>query len=166
MPQHDYRFAKVGHQDMPMLRGWLAQPHVRQWWGDPQTEIALMKQDLGQGPTDMRIVHADRPFAYIQDYPVHHWPMPQYADMPKGARAIDTFLGDTEYLGRGHAQAYLRQRARRLIENGAPMVAVDPDPANHKAIRAYRAAGFAGDSVLPSEDGDMVLVLTFAPSSD
>ena len=67
-PPDLYSFTRVTRADYPLLRGWLAQPHVRAWWGDPEEEIALIDEDIESGPTDMRLVaSADRPFAYVQD---------------------------------------------------------------------------------------------------
>lgn len=158
----EYTFTPLTRSDYPMLRKWLSEPHIAGWWGDPDEEIALMEEDLVSGPTDMRIVQYDnQPFAYIQDYPAHHWPAPQYAGYPKATRAIDTFLGEPDYLGKGHAAGYLRQRAHELIAAGAPFVVVDPSPENKTAIGAYRKAGFEGDQVLPCEDGDLTLIMDF-----
>lgn len=164
-----YRFEKVTRDDFPMLRHWLSEPHVGGWWGDPEEELALIEKDLVNGPTDMRIVHADAPFAFVQDYPHDGWPAPQYAGYPAGTRAMDTFLGAPAYLGKGHAQAYLRQRALELIAAGAPCVVTDPDPENARGVATWRGAGFCGDRVTPCEDGDPVLVLEFdraAPGGD
>lgn len=144
-----------------MLRRWLSEPHIGGWWGDPDEEIALIEADLENGPTVMRIVWDDKPFAYVQDYPAHHWPMPHYVDFPQNTRAMDTFLGDPAYLGRGHAARYLRQRASELIAAGAPKVVIDPSPDNLRAVRAYRSAGFAGEEIRPCEDGDPVIVMEF-----
>ncbi len=164
MPRPDYGFVPLTRADYPLLRRWLAEPHVRAWWGDPDTEIALIEEDIDTGPTDMRIVCLDgHPFAYVQDYPVDHWDMPHYAEYPPGARGMDTFLGEPSMLGRGHASAYLRQRALDLLAAGCPKVVIDPDPANERALRAYRRAGFAGDAIRPCEDGDPVLVMEFRP---
>ena len=145
-----------------MLRTWLAEPHIGGWWGTPDVEIALIEDDFENGPTDMRIVHLDdTPFAYVQDYPAHHWPMPQYGHFPKDTRAVDTFLGDPNYLGKGHAAGYLRQRADELIAAGFPKVVVDPSPENTRAVATYCKAGFAGDQIVPCEDGDPVRVMEF-----
>lgn len=144
-----------------MLRQWLSQAHIGGWWGDPDTEIALIDEDMTNGPTDMRIVWADKPFAFVQDYPAHHWHMPHYADFPKGTRAMDTFMGDATYLGQGHAARYLRQRALELQVAGAPVVVIDPSPDNLRAVRAYRTAGFVDHETRPCEDGDPVLVMVF-----
>ncbi|MBM7066481.1 GNAT family N-acetyltransferase [Actibacterium sp. 188UL27-1] len=149
--------------DYPMLQHWLSQPHIGGWWGSPECEIALFKRDLDTGPTDMRIVWADAPFAYVQDYPAHFWPAPQFAGLAKDARAIDTFLGDPAYLGQGHGSTYLCQRATELTKAGASTIVVDPDPQNTRAIAAYTKAGFTPLEERVCEDGDPVLVMTFTP---
>lgn len=157
----DYRFVPVARTDYPMLRRWLAAPHMDGWWGTPEAEIALIEAEIDTGPADMRIVHADRPFAFVQDWPVET--APQFADAPHGARAIDTFLGEPGYLGLGHAALYLRQRATALLAGGAPAVLTDPDPANGRAVATYRRAGFRDVAIRPCEDGDPVLVLRYDP---
>ncbi len=164
MQLRKYQFVPVTDDQYPMIFEWLGRPHVQAWWGIPEEELALIREDRKNGAIDMRIVHVDgKPFAYIQDYPADHWPLPHYAGLPKGTRAIDTFIAETDMLGHGHGAAYLRQRASELIEAGAPKVVIDPDPKNHHAIRAYRSAGFTGDQVRAREDGDPVLVLEFNP---
>lgn len=163
---HEYRFVPVTRADYPMLRDWLSEPHIGGWWGDPETEIALIDEEIDGGDCKMHVVHADRPFAFVQDWDVHLAGVPQFAAMPKGTRGIDTFLGDPAYLGRGHARGFVRAYARRLRDAGVPCVVTDPDPANARAVAAYRAAGFRGDAVVPSEDGDPVLVLTFDPNTE
>lgn len=161
-----YSFPRLTRADYPLLRGWLAQPHVRAWWGDPDEEIALIEEDIDTGPTDMRLVAlGGQPFAYVQDYPAHHWPMPQYAGFPPGTRAVDTFLGDPAFLGRGHAPRYLRQRAGALLAAGATAVVIDPSPDNDRALRAYRRGGFVPRGIAPCEDGDPVMVMEFDPAA-
>lgn len=156
-----YEFRKITRADYPMLRRWLAEPHIAGWWGSPDEEIALIEEDIDGGPTDMRIVSlGGEPFAFAQDYPAHHWPMPHYADFPQGTRAMDTFLGDPAYLGKGHASRYLRQRALKLAAV-YPKVVIDPSPDNIRAVRAYRAAGFVGERIVPCEDGEPVIVMEF-----
>jgi len=36
----EYGFPKLTRADYPMLRRWLAEPHIAGWWGDPDTQIA------------------------------------------------------------------------------------------------------------------------------
>jgi aminoglycoside 6'-N-acetyltransferase len=164
--QAEYQFRHLTRADLPMIGDWLASPHIGGWWGTPEKEIALMIEDIGNPVMDMRVVCLDGiPFAYVQDYPAHHWPMPQYADQPAGTRAVDTFLGDATFLGKGHAKGYLRQRASEVIDAGSPRVVVDPAPDNTAAVATYRAAGFHGNRIAPCEDGDPVLILEFTGSA-
>lgn len=170
MPRPDYVFRKMTRADYPMFCDWLDQPHIGGWWSAGGTELRLIEQEMGPegatGPTDMRIVELDgQPFAYVQDYDVRAYDMPHYTDCPQGSRAIDMFLGDPAYLGQGHAQGFLRQRATQLCAAGAPSVVVDPSPANTRAVATYRRAGFRDLALRPSEDGDPVLVMEFLPAA-
>jgi aminoglycoside 6'-N-acetyltransferase len=61
-------------------------------------------------------------------------------------------------IGQGHGSVFLRLLAERLIHDGAPIVAIDPDPENLRARRAYQKAGFRGDIVVEAGDGPAVLM--------
>lgn len=165
----DYRFVPVTRADYPMLRRWLAEPHIGGWWGDPAAEVALLGRDLDTGGTDMRIVWTGgpdgRPFAYLQSYPAHAWPAPQYEGFGPSAMALDMFLGDPDFLGQGHAQGFLRQRAAELLAEGAEAVLVDPDPKNSRAVTTYRKAGFVPVGERVDAEGAPVLVMAFGPDS-
>ncbi len=165
MPHLDYQFSPLTRADFPMLRAWLNEPHMRQHWGEPDAEFALIADDFGSEVVDMWVVSQGTPFAYVQDYPAHHWPMPHYAGFPQGTRAVDTFVGAPSQLNKGHAGRYLRQHAEALLAKGYPAVVIDPAPENIYAVKAYRKAGFTGNTVLPCEDGDPVLVLEYKGSN-
>ena len=156
----DYGFRPAVRADLPMLRRWLDTPEVVRWWGDPEREAALLEEDLGNPLMAMLIVaHRGRPFAYAQHYDVHSWPQPHFAALPPGARAIDAFIGEPDMIGQGHGAVFLRLLAARLLADGAPVVAIDPDSANLRARRAYARAGFAGDAIVATADGPAVLML-------
>ena len=155
----DYTFRPITPADLPMFKGWLAQPHIAGWWGEGGTEARLVEEEFGASRVDMRIVaHHGTPFAYVQDYDAQEWPMPHYADLPPRARALDMFLGDPAYLGQGHALGFLAARLAELRRD-YPLIAVDPDPANTRAIATYTRAGFRPTRVCPCEDGDPVQVM-------
>jgi aminoglycoside 6'-N-acetyltransferase len=145
---------------LPLLLRWLRTSEVMRWWGDPQEQAALLRDDLHEPAMVMRIVSlAGRPFAYAQDYAVHAWPQPHFAHLPEGARAIDSFIGEPAMIGRGHGSIYLRLLAERLLAEGAPVVAIDPDRDNFRARRAYAKAGFRGDTVVETEHGPAIVML-------
>ena len=143
-----------------MLERWLRTTEVVRWWGDPQEQAALLRDDLDEPRMVMRIVAlAGRPFAYAQDYDVHAWPQPHFAHLPAGTRAIDSFIGEPDMIGQGHGSCYLRLLAQRLRADGAPVVAIDPDVENLRARRAYAKAGFRGETVVETGAGPAVLML-------
>ncbi len=155
----NYTFRKITPQDYGLFKRWLVSPHIDGWWADAKTEFELVEQEFGNPQIAMNIVELKGvPFAFIQDYDVDAFPMPQYRDVPKGARAIDTFLGDPSYLGAGHGSGYISQRLSELRER-APQIVTDPDPKNDRAIRAYTRAGFRRSQLTMGEDGDLVQVM-------
>jgi aminoglycoside 6'-N-acetyltransferase len=160
-----YTFRPVVGSDIPRLNEWLRTPEVVRWWGDPEEQAALLRADLLQADLDeprmvMRIVSfAGKPFAYAQHYAVHVWPQPHFDHLPPGARAIDAFIGEPDMIGRGHGSTFLRLLARRLIAEGAPKVAIDPDVDNMRALHAYAKAGFSGDTIVETGEGPAVLMI-------
>ena len=114
---------------------------------------------MGEEKVDMRLALCDgTPFAYIQDYYALAFGAPHYADQPKDARAIDTFLGDPAFLGQGHGAGYIAARLAEL-RSGYPAILTDPDPKNTRAIAAYGRAGFRPLDIRACEDGDPVQVM-------
>jgi aminoglycoside 6'-N-acetyltransferase len=155
-----YDLRPVSADDLPMLRRWLSSPEAERWWGDPEEQYALIEDDLANPLMRMRIVSLDgRAFAYVQDYAIASWPQPHLAHLPSGTRAIDTFIGEPDLVGLGHGSAYLSLVAKALIAEGAPLIVIDPDPANARARRAYAKAGFTEDRVVETDEGAVVLMV-------
>jgi aminoglycoside 6'-N-acetyltransferase len=155
-----YSFRRATTKDLPRLRRWLNAPEVRRWWGNPSEEFELLRGDLNEPRMMMRIVSfRGQPFAYAQDYDVHSWPQPHLSRLPKGSRAIDSFIGWPSMIGRGHGHAYLRLLAERVCAEGAPLVAIDPAEGNLRARRAYEKAGFRVEAKVATEAGRAVLML-------
>lgn len=155
-----YTFRPAAPQDLPLLRHWLRTPEVVRWWGNAEEQAVLLREDMDEPRMVMRIVSFEgRPFAYAQDYAVNVWPQPHFAHLPPGSRAIDSFIGEPDMIGRGHGSAYLKLLAERLRAEGAPVVAIDPDVDNRRARRAYEKAGFRGDTVVESGEGPAILMI-------
>ena len=138
-PNH-YSFRKATLDDLPLLRAWQANPHVREWWDSDEPYDAA---DLADPRVARWIVSiADRPFAFMQDYTVHGWQDHHFAKLPKGSRGIDQYIGNPEMIGVGHGSAFIGARMRALFDAGAPVVATEPHPANERAIAVYKKLGF------------------------
>jgi aminoglycoside 6'-N-acetyltransferase len=138
-----YDFRAVTQKDMPLLAAWLAETHVREWWGDPDKGIAEIRQAMEEVSVEPLIVELDgRPVAYLQSYDPHLEDDHPYADQPFVTLGIDISIGEPDLLGKGHGSAIIAQFAEQLFEEGAPRLIIDPDPTNVRAIRAYEKAGF------------------------
>lgn len=138
-----YGFRAVTEDDLPIIAAWLAEPHAAEWWDDPETEIAHIREHMDSDSVEPLIVELDgRPIAYLQSYDPHLEDDHPYQDQPFGTLGIDITIGPPDMLGLGHGSAIVRQFTDELFAEGTPRVVIDPDPSNIRAIRAYEKAGF------------------------
>jgi aminoglycoside 6'-N-acetyltransferase len=145
--------------DLPLVRRWLHAPHVTQWWGEPDTQFALVSGDLDEPAMDQFMVSsAGRPFAYLQCYDPTAWPNNGFGVQPAGTRGIDQFIGEADMIGRGHGSALIRGFIDGVLANGVPRIVTDPDPDNARAIRAYEKAGFQKMRLVQTPDGSALLM--------
>ena len=155
-----YPFRRMTAADLPLVRGWLAMPEVVEWWGDPDEQFELVREDLESVAMDQFIIALDdRPFAYLQCYDPRAWPENGLGSHPSGTRGIDQFIGDLNMIGHGHGSAFIRQFTDGLLTAGTPRVLTDPDPANARAIRAYERAGFLTEGLVDAPDGLSLLMV-------
>ena len=152
-------FRPMSAADLPLIRRWLGEPHVRAWWHDPAEQFELVSGDLGH--PDMAqfiVISGSRPFAYLQCYNLSAWDA-GFGPQPDGTRGLDQFIGEPDMVGRGHGSTFIRAFADRLLAAGTPRVVTDPDPANARAIRCYEKAGFRRDREVDTPDGRALLML-------
>ncbi len=136
-------FQTVAEDHLPMLHGWLRQPHVRQWWGDPDEELALIRRILAEDDgTEGFVVFVESvPVGYIQSWrPAEE--SPWLSEVPRDTVGIDVFIGPANLIARGVGPQIIRAFAQKLFERGAPRLIIDPDADNQRAVRAYEKAGF------------------------
>ena len=138
-----YGFRSLTRKDLPLIARWLAEPHVAEWWGDPDEEIASIREHIDSISVEPLIIELDgRPIGYLQSYDPHLEDEHPYQDQPFGTLGIDLSIGVPDLVGIGHGSAIIRQFVEELFAEGTPRVIIDPDPANLRAIRAYEKAGF------------------------
>jgi aminoglycoside 6'-N-acetyltransferase len=160
MAAYGYEFRSMTAGDLPLVRRWLAMPHVIEWWGEPNEQFDLISSDLDHPAMDQFIVATGtRPFAYIQSYDPEDWGTQPFGTQPKGTLGVDQFIGEPDMVDRGHGSAFIRVFLERLIAAGAPRVLTDPDPANMRAVRAYEKAGFRKDRMVNTPDGPALLMV-------
>jgi aminoglycoside 6'-N-acetyltransferase len=156
----NFTFRRLTTADLPLMQRWLEAPHVRAWWPDAERHVAMMLDDLNSPAVHMHVVCLiNHPFAYVVDYDAKAYGQPQYADLPPGARAMDSFVGDSAFMGQGHASGYIGARVRDLRLHH-PMIAVGPNTKDTHAINIYNQAGFMKRRLAAARDGRLIQVMT------
>jgi RimJ/RimL family protein N-acetyltransferase len=148
---HEIEFAPVEPQHYTLLQTWLEAPHMREWWGDPDEELGFIR-DMVEGRDTTRpflIVFEGAPVGYIQYWFVGHHQNAQWTkdnpwllELPPETIGVDLSIGDPDKLSQGIGASALAAFVARLRADGHSTIVIDPDPNNHRAVRAYRKAGF------------------------
>jgi aminoglycoside 6'-N-acetyltransferase len=155
----DYTFRAMTAADLQLIRGWLALPHVAEWWGDPREQYELVRADQDEPDMD-QFMFSTGPNAlgYLQCYAISKWNA-GFGQQPEGTRGIDLFIGEPDMIGRGHGSALIRCFVDDLLRGGVPRVVTDPDPVNYRAIGAYEKAGFRKDRLVETPEGAALLMV-------
>jgi aminoglycoside 6'-N-acetyltransferase len=153
-----YQFRPMTAGDMPLLRAWLARPHVAEWWHDADA-FEFISGDMNHHDLAQFIVTMnERPFGYLQCYKIGDWHV-GFGPQPEGTRGIDQFIAEVDMVGRGHGSTFIRQFIEGLLANGTPRIVIDPSPTNPRAIRAYEKAGFVRQHEIDTPDGRALLMV-------
>ena len=111
MAQPAYEFRPMTAADLPLMRRWLETPHMREWWGEPETELGYIRDMIeGRDTTRPFIFSADgEPVGYIQYWFIGHhqnatWiaDHPWLAELPADAVGVDLSIGDPDKLDAGN----------------------------------------------------------------
>jgi len=149
-------FLPVTQDHRELLRGWLDTPHVREWWGETEKELALIYDGMGEHEPYLAGVDG-LPIAYIQAWwPIQHPHLEWLRGMTASTRGIDLFIGEASHLSRGYGSAIVAAFATKLFAEGATRLIIDPDRRNARAIAAYTKAGFAR---FGTHEGDVLMEL-------
>ena len=154
-----YAFRPMIAADLPLIRRWLGEAQVRQWWGDPDEQFALVSGDLDEPAMDQFIVLVEgRALGYLQCYSLTEWNA-GFGQQPEGTRGIDLFIGEGTMIACGHGSRLIRKFVDERLREGLPRMVTDPDPLNARAVRAYEKAGFARDRMVDTPDGRALLMV-------
>ncbi len=160
-------FRPVVHADLPILRGWMEQPHWREWWGEPKDECAMIRDMVERRDTTKPFIFRidGRDCGYIQvwfvaDQMIEPWitKAPWMAALSQGTVGVDLSVGDGEDLSKGYGTAALTAFVAMLRAQGHRTIIIDPDPENARAVACYRKAGFAPIPELEGRTGDVLLM--------
>jgi aminoglycoside 6'-N-acetyltransferase len=135
-----FRFTPLTRNDLPLLQRWLSEPHVSEWWGEPEDYGPSI---AGTEATRCYIAHLNgEPIGMIQTY--------RWADWPKEAAAVgarsdeaglDYLIGDPALIGRGLGPKMIRA----FIETVDQPVRTNVAVANRRSWRCLEKLGFVRD---------------------
>lgn len=164
-------------KDFELLFSWLQMPHVKKYWpanqgssSDSDNEanytLELVKEkysDYARGhkkidgknkPINAFIIqNEDHPIGYIQYYNAYDFPRDGYElnNLPKSLAAIDMFIGNKEYLGKGIAHQSLELFMKNYVFKYFDYAFVDPYISNLRAIRCFDKSGFSSFKILKNK---------------
>jgi RimJ/RimL family protein N-acetyltransferase len=160
-------FRRMSLDDLPVFGEWLMRPHIREWWGDPEEEIADVRQMIeGQDTTEPYLfILNEVAVGYIQlwflkdqqtsDMIAKH---PWIGMLPASCVGIDVTIADPDRLSKGIGCDVLSAFVQIIRQRGHDKIIIDPDTANKRAIRAYEKAGFRTIPDLLGKTGDSLLM--------
>lgn len=139
-----YDFQPLARIDLPLVRSFIARPHVARWWGPVDEEMAAIEEKiLGHSHVRAYLMLLDgRPVGYFQHYDPNAEADHPFRGEPAGTLGLDLFIGEPDLIGQGHGPAFIRAFAARAFAGGAPRLVADPHPDNAASIRAFEKAGF------------------------
>lgn len=157
--------AALRAQNLPLIRGWLQEEHVRLWYGLPDRELAHIAGHIGDAcVSPFLAIESGRPIGYLQVYHANADPYWADIDLPRETFGADLFIGERDAVGRGLGPRLLGLVKRRLFR--WPQVArfhIDVDPANAAARRAYEKAGFHASGLIDTPDGRALYMVIDRP---
>lgn len=154
-------FVPLQEEHFPLLQKWLNAPHLAATWGEKK-QWTLEKIKAKYIPYTQRhkkitesyknifpfVIYFEKiPIGYIQYYNAYDFPRETGhfltdARLPKSLAALDLYIGEPHFMGKGVGSVLLMQFLKIFIWPHFKACFVDPDNSNFIAIRAYEKAGF------------------------
>lgn len=163
----DIAFVPVTFEHLDLLETWMSRPHWRRWWGDPESELAEIRNMVEGRDTTKPFLFTlgGEPAGYIQCWFAGDWldtetelEAPWLRLLPAGAVGVDLSIAGEGELSRGIGSAVLKTFVDKLVARGYRDIIIDPDPANRRAVRAYEKAGFRIIPELAGKTGDSLIM--------
>ncbi len=156
-------FLPLQELHIPLLREWLKEPHVAEFWQETDNEEAFRLKFLTKlkerGVTPFIIEVDSKPIGYIQYYETCKAGGGWWPNAKPGTFGIDQFIGDLTMIGRGLGTQIIKKFVDDLFVNPLVIeIITDPDPKNNRAIRAYEKVGFKAIKEIKTPGGDALLM--------
>lgn len=164
-------FIPLQKSHFPLLYQWLNLQNQLEWYGDGQkVSHAKIKEKYSPYCHGFKEENSQRKplyafmitwndcfIGYIQFYNACDFKrdseemFPYLRSFQGKCAALDFYIADPAYLGRGIAPMILKQFLKRYVWRKFSACFVDPDLRNDRAIKAYEKAGFEKVIAIPSE---------------
>ena len=141
----------LSRDDLPLLRRWLAMPHVQAWWGSEPVTAADVERKYGprvdgNDATRVFVIEvAGQPVGIIQCYRhADHAAWDRAVGVPSAA-GIDYLIGEAAHCGHGVGSAAIAGFAPRVfaLYPEVNVIVAVPQAANGASRRALEKAGFS-----------------------
>ncbi|MCK9249751.1 MAG: acetyltransferase [Solirubrobacteraceae bacterium] len=125
---------------LPLLRRWLAEPHLRPWW-----EVDDVAAYVAATPAHQRawvVADAAGPYGYVETYRAADDPLADHAPVGPADRGWHVLVGDPARIGTGAAQRLAIATVCGLLgEPGVERVVCEPDVRNARMLAFCTALG-------------------------
>jgi aminoglycoside 6'-N-acetyltransferase len=170
----DLELRPLRRADFPLLTGWLAQPHVAQWWGAPITVEGLESEFGpcidGTDPTFVFVVEErGAPVGLAQCYRLtDNLEYAQAVEVQNGA-GIDLLIGHADRCGQGLGPRMIRVVLAEVWDRYPEVdcAMAGPSVENTRSHRAFEKAGFrpARQVSVPGEPEDELIFVCPRPTA-
>jgi aminoglycoside 6'-N-acetyltransferase len=141
--QESLSFRPVETADIPLLKRWDEQPHVKASDPDPDWN---WEEEVGKEPWWREQWMAEfegRPIGFLQLMDTAETDYGYWGPDPPAERAIDIWIGEPDMLGRGLGTLMMTWAIDRCFSvSEVQSIAIDPLVTNRRAHRFYERLGF------------------------
>ena len=114
-------FKPLQEDDLELLCKWLDKPHVKEWWNDGLSHDEIKEKYRKRIDNNTIVPYIayldDKPIGFIQYYHAEKVGNGWWPDQPEGAVGIDQFIGEKDFINRGHGTKMIRAFSKKLFEN-------------------------------------------------
>lgn len=149
-----YLLRKVQDNDVNLLKGWLQQDYVAEWFGNVEDWLLKIKGRDGEYNFIQHFIVEDNqiPIGFVQYYDYNKIPLEDVeTQQPSGTYGIDYMLGKRELLGQGIGKILVKLICDKVIEDHPEVTRLAADPTieetrkNEASIRVLEINGFRFD---------------------
>jgi len=131
-------------EDRFLIRRWLAEPAVQDWWGNAASAEAGITLAMTSTAALPRIIeHDGTPIGYAHAVEIGLWAEERPDELPAGTWDVDLFIASAEHRGKGLGRAALALLTEEVFATTlAVACSAVVSIRNEAAVRAYERAGF------------------------